>query len=148
MATTSIGSGINTDRVNMRSILWAGPAAIVAATIVNLFIREIGVAVGAVPTDLFLLQPAGIIGSTIVQTLAAVIVFALVARFSSRPVWLYTRIAAAALLLSYVPLIALGSGVMQMGVTVSGATLAVMAVMHLVSAVTVVGLLVTLTRER
>lgn len=99
-ASNSRGS----ERVSFRKLLWVGPLAIVAAVVVNVVIWSVSVALFGL-TDF----PPLALGSTITilftvfGVLGAVVVFALVARFSRRSIRLFKRIALVALLVTLVP---------------------------------------------
>jgi hypothetical protein len=83
-------------------LLWAAPAAILLAAAANSVIYLIADAVSGVAWEpLFTLT--GVIGSTAVYLVIAAVVYAVVARFARRPIWLYRRVALVALLLSFLP---------------------------------------------
>ncbi|MBA2288677.1 MAG: hypothetical protein H0W02_24640 [Ktedonobacteraceae bacterium] len=140
-------STITHEYIALRKLLWIGPLAIVSAIIANLIVRAIAVAFLGVPATFQYFQPAYIIGSTIIYLLLALIAFALVSRFARRPLRFYRVLALVALLVSFlIPVMAL-SGLFP----IPGMNIHIfwsMIVMHIVSAVIVVGLLTTLTREQ
>jgi uncharacterized protein DUF6069 len=137
------------ERVDIRRLFWVGPLAMIAPAIANVIVREVAVAVGAVPANLEILQWPGIIGSTMIQVLLGVIVFAVIARFSRRPIWLFRVVAVVALLLSFSsPLMAAAGLAPIPGLSISTSTVVSMMIMHVVAAVTSVGILTTLAREK
>ena len=137
------------ERVDIRSLLWVGPLAMIATSIANVIVREIAVAVGAVPANLEILQWPGIIGSTMVQVFLGVIIFALIARFSRRPIWLFRVVAAIALVLSFSSPVMAAAGLAPIpGLSINSSTVVSMMVMHVVAAVISVGILTTLARKK
>ena len=81
------------DRVAFNRLLWVGPLTILAATVANVVIQQIAVAV-LNPDPAFLpltLMPPIIF--TVVGVLGAVIVYAMIGRFSQQPVRLFRRVA-------------------------------------------------------
>lgn len=144
------GNREQAEQVDFRSLLWVGPLAVVAAAVANIIVREIAVALGAVPADYELLKWPGVVGSTVLQAGLGVVVFAIIARFARRPIRLFRVVAAVALVLSFAfPLLA-GSGAMQVpgATTPNGSTVATMLVMHIVAALVSVGLVTTLARKK
>ena len=133
-----------TERVAFNRLLWAGPLVIVAATLANVILQQIAVAV-LQPDPLFLpltVMPPVIF--TIVGMLGAVIVYTLVGRFSRRPVWLFQRIALITLLISFIPDILMLITGFNPGTTV--ANVVVIMLMHVVAWLISVRLLTKLTQ--
>ncbi|MDQ2717380.1 MAG: DUF6069 family protein [Chloroflexota bacterium] len=140
-------STITYEYIALRKLLWIGPLAIVSAVIANLIVRAIAVAFLGVPGTFQYFQPAYIIGSTIIYLLLALLAFALVSRFARRPLRFYRVLALVALLVSFlIPAMPLSGLFPIPGMNVH--IFWTMIVMHIVSAVIVVGLLTTLTREQ
>lgn len=77
--------------ISFGRLLWVGPLAIVAAVAVNVVIRTVAVALFGL-TGFVPLTPGPTILFTVVGVLGAVVVFALVARFSRRPIRLFRRV--------------------------------------------------------
>jgi hypothetical protein len=130
MAST-VASTQPTERVAFSRLLWVGPLAIVAATVANVIIQQIAVAV-LQPDPAFLpltLMPPIIF--TVVGVLGAVIVYALVGRFSRQPVRLFRRIALVTLVISFIPDILMAITGFNPGTTV--ANVAVLILMHVVA---------------
>ncbi len=133
------------ERVSFRRLLWVGPLAVVAAVAVNVVIRTVAVALFGL-TDFPPLMLGPTILFTIFGVLGAVMVFALVARFSGRPIRLFRRVALVALLVTLVPDVLLLVAPSISGTTVAG-VLTLMAE-HVAAWAVSVGILTTLTRER
>ena len=140
MSSMSLSS--STPRVE-RAIDWGrfalvGLGTIVAALAANLVVYAIGSAlVGYDPRFLPLAGPSGTIFFTIVPAVVAVLLFALLLRFTANPARIFTVVAAVVLVLSLVPDITYIP-------TLPGATAAqtaVLMVMHVVAAVVIVGML-------
>ena len=92
-----------TRRVDLRRLLWAGPLAIAASVIANVLFAAVVVRLFGI-SDEFLPMTAGAITTfTAVGVFGAVVVFALVARFTREPISLFRKIALGVLLLSLVP---------------------------------------------
>jgi hypothetical protein len=91
------------ERVNLRSLLWVGPAIIVASLVVNAVIRALTQALFSIPDYFTPISSPSFIGLTVALVIAALVVFVIVARFSKRPYRTYLIIAIIALLISYIP---------------------------------------------
>jgi len=134
------------EHVALRKLIWVGPLTIVSTIIVNLIIRTIAVSSFGVPETFQYLQASYIIGSTIVFVLMALLAFVLVNRFARRPIQFYRILAFVVLCISFLsPVMALVGLFPAPGMTLS--IFWTMIVMHTVSAIIVVGLFTTLTRE-
>ena len=134
------------EHVALRKLIWVGPLTIVFTVIVNLIIRSIAVSIFGVPETFQYLQAPYVIGSTIVFLLVALLAFVLVNRFARRPIRFYRILAFVVLCISFLsPVMALVGLFPAPGMTLS--IFWIMIVMHLVSAIIVVGLFTTLTRE-
>jgi Family of unknown function (DUF6069) len=139
-------STLSRDQVALRKLWWVGPLTIISAALANSMIRTIAVAFFGVPGTFQYFQATYIIGSTIMYLLLALIAIVLVSRFARRPLRFYRVLALVALLVSLLmPALALGGLLPIPGMNVS--IFWTMIVMHVVSAVIVVGLLTALTRE-
>ena len=135
------------EHIALRKLIWVGPLTIVATAIANLIIRTIAVSIFGVPATFQYLQAPYIIGSTIVFLLMALLAFVLVNRFARRPIQFYRILAFVVLCISFLsPVMALVGLFPAPGMTLS--IFWTMIVMHTVSAIIVVGLLTTLTREQ
>jgi ABC-type lipopolysaccharide export system ATPase subunit len=143
---TFMASTLLREHVALRKLLLVGPLTIVSTVIVNLIIRFIAVSIFGVPETFQYLQAAYVIGSTIVFLLVALLAFVLVNRFARRPIRFYRILAFVVLCISFLsPVMALVGLFPAPGMTLS--IFWTMIVMHLVSAIIVVGLFTTLTRE-
>lgn len=135
------------EQVALRKLLWVGPLTIVLTIIANLILRTIAVSFFGIPETFQYLQASYIIGSTIVFVLLALLVFVLVNRFARHPIEFYRVLAFVVLCISLLsPVMALIGLIPAAGMNLS--IFWTMIVMHCVSAVIVVGLLTTLTREQ
>jgi hypothetical protein len=102
--TTNPKTAETVQQVRYSRLWWVGLMAIVLATIANVIVRAIALPFITVPPEFMpvsIAMPAIIF--TIGGVLAAVIVFAIVGRFSRQPARTFTIIAVVALLLSLVP---------------------------------------------
>ena len=134
------------EHVALRKLIWVGPLTLVSTIIVNLIIRTIAVSSFGVPETFQYMQAPYVIGSTIVFVLMALLVFLLVNRFARHPIRFYRILAFVALCISFLsPVMALVGLFPAPGMTLS--IFWTMIVMHSVSAIIVVGLFTTLTRE-
>ena len=134
------------EQVALRKLIWVGPLTIVSSVIVNLIIRSIAVSSFGVPETFQYVQAPYVIGSTILFVLVALLVFVLVNRFARRPIQFYRLLAFVVLCISFLsPVMALVGLFPSPGMTLS--IFWTMIVMHIVSAIIVVGLFTTLTRE-
>lgn len=133
------------ERVALGRLWWAGPLVIAAAIAATTVIRLVAVAVLQPDPAFMPLTPMNPIVLTFVGVLAAVIVFAVVARFARRPITAFKRIALIALIVSLVPdLLMLATG-FNPGTTL--ANVLVLMLMHVVAwAISVYGLF-ALTRS-
>ena len=135
------------EHVALRKLIWVGPLTIVSTIIVNFILRSIAVSIFGVPETFQYLQASYIIGSTIVFGLVALLAFVLVNRFARRPIHFYRILGFVALCVSFLcPVMALVGLFPAPGMTLS--IFWTMIVMHIVSAIIVVSLLTTLTREQ
>ena len=135
------------DRIALRKLVWVGPLTIVSTVIVNLIVRSIAVSIFGVPEAFYYFQVPLVIGSTIVFLLLALLAFVLVSRFARRPIRFYRLLALVALCISFLtPVMALAGLLPAPGMTLT--IFWTMIVMHIVSAIIVIGLFTTLTREQ
>ncbi|MDP9455502.1 MAG: DUF6069 family protein [Actinomycetota bacterium] len=135
-------SPLSKGHITPSRLLWAAPLTALANALVYL----IAGVVGAIPSDFVIPGPGTpltlgmVVGSTVVPALLAGVVFALLGRFTRRPVRNFVVLAAVLLVLSFVtPL------------TIPGAPLSMvlaLELMHVVAAVVIVGGLTTLARRR
>ncbi len=131
-------------RISFRRLLWVGPLAVLASVIANVLVSITAVALVGISPEFEPLHLRPVIGFTVVGVLGALLVFALVARFSRRPVRLFRRIALVVLLLSFMPDLSLLNASPYAGTTVQS-VIALM-LMHMAAWLISVSLLTTLTR--
>ena len=138
----SASQTIQTTRVSPRSLWQTGLVAALAATVINLVLWGLAHGPLEVSSEFPPLQSAGaIIAASLVGILAATLVFALLLRYAPWPVVAFRIIAVVALILS------LGGPVSTASEPgASGAAVAVLVVMHVVTAVIAAWLLPTATR--
>jgi hypothetical protein len=135
------------EHIALRRLIWVGPLTIVIAIIANLIIHAIAISVFGISATFQLLQASSIIGGTIVLLLLALLVFVLVSHFAQRPIQFYRKLALVMLCISFLsPVMALTGLFPTSGMTFS--IFWTMIVMHIVSALIVIGLFTTLTREQ
>jgi hypothetical protein len=87
------------EQIAWSRLWWVGALMIASSLVVNLLVRSAVLAL--FPTQI--ITADHIIMLTVLGTLAAILVFALVAWRATRPITLYRRIAVVALFLSFVP---------------------------------------------
>jgi Family of unknown function (DUF6069) len=134
------------EHVALRRLIWVGPLTIVSTVIANLIIRTLAISLFGVPETFQYLQATYVIGSSIFFVLLALLAFMLVSRFAQRPIRFYRILAFVVLCLSLLsPVMALVGLLPAPGMTL--VIFWTMIAMHLVSAIIVIGLLTTLTRE-
>jgi hypothetical protein len=122
-----------------------GIATVIAAVAANLVVYFIGSAlVRYDPGFVVLATPGGTIIFTVVPAIVAVIVYALLLRFSPNPERVFTIVAAVVLILSWIPDLTYIPTVPGS----SPAQTAVLMVMHVVAAVVIVTMLTNLARPR
>ena len=135
------------EHIALRKLIWVGPLTIVCAAIANLIIRTIVVSIFGVPETFQYLQASYIIGGTIIFLLLALLAFVLVNRFARRPIHTYRVLAFVVLCISFLsPVMALVGLFPAPGMTLS--IFWTMIAMHIVSAIIVISLFTTLTREQ
>jgi hypothetical protein len=135
------------EHVALHKLVWVGPLTLVSTIFVNLIIRSIAVSIFGVSETFQYLQGSYVIGSTIVFVLLALLVFMLVNRFARHPIQFYRLLAFVVLCISFLnPVLALIGLFPAPGMTLS--IFWTMIVMHIVSAIIIVGLLTTLMREQ
>jgi hypothetical protein len=132
-------------RISLKRLLWVGPLAIIAAIIVNQILRLLAVSLLNISSEFPPLQVGPPIFFTLIGVLGAAIVFAIIARFSRRPIRLFRTIALVVLLISFVPDILLLTSNAMPGT--SPVAVGSLAIMHLVTWAITVWMLTTLARE-
>jgi hypothetical protein len=89
--------------INARALWWAGPLTVVVAVLLVIATREAAFALLDLPAGFPPLTWQGLIFFTVVGVGLGVLVFAVVAMFSSTPIRTYRKIALVALALSMLP---------------------------------------------
>ncbi len=133
-----------TERVAFNRLLWVGPLAVIAATLANVVLQQLAVAVLNPDPAFIPLTFAAPIVFTVVGVLGAVIVYAIIGRFSRQPIPLFGRVALVALVVSFIPDILMLITGFNPGTT--AANVAVLALMHVVAWAIAVGMLTQLAR--
>ena len=135
--------------VESRAIDWrryalVGLATIVAAVLATVLVYFIGSAlVGYDPRFVVLANVSATILFTVVPAIVAVLLYAVLLRFTANPARIFTSIAAVVLVLSLIPDLTYIPSVP--GAT-SGQT-AILMVMHIVAAIVIVGMLTSFSRS-
>jgi hypothetical protein len=120
-----------------------GLATVVAAVLANVLVYFIGSAVvGYDPQFIVLTNVSATILFTVVPAIVAVLLYAILLRFSSNPARIFTNIAVVVLIISLIPDLAYIPSVPGAS---SGQT-AILMLMHVVAAGVIVWMLTTLTR--
>ncbi|MCU0492992.1 MAG: DUF6069 family protein [Chloroflexaceae bacterium] len=135
------------ERVSFRRLWWAGPLGGLAAVVVNLALYFIAAPLGFIPQTV-LVQPANqpvtfvpVIAATLMPTIVATLLFALLVRFTRRPVTIFRIIAAVVLVLSFAqPFVMLPDAPLAMAITLN--------LMHVVAAAGITWGLTVLAREQ
>ena len=133
-----------------RSMSWGrfaliGLATVVAAVLANVLVYFIGSAVvGYDPQFIVLANVSATILFTVVPAIVAVLLYAILLRFSSNPERIFTILAVVVLIISLIPDLAYIPSVPGAS---SGQT-AILMLMHVVAAGVIVWMLTTLTRPR
>ena len=146
MATTAIATSQPQpiERIDYWRLVWVAPLAAAVAAVANVALYFIADALGAFPDTVQLpngqaLGPGPVIGVTIMGVVAAAIVFAVLGRFSARPIRLFRIVALVALVLSFAPTF----GIAGAGAAYIGSLL----LMHVIAALAAVGFFTTLARK-
>jgi hypothetical protein len=130
--------------VDLRRLYWVGPATVVAAVVAVRLLQIVAVAALS-PPERSLLRSEEPAAFTAILVAIAVLVFAVVSREAANPLRTYGRIAFVALVLSCVPDLALGFGLVRG----EGWSLAIVfIVMHVAAWAVTVTMLTRLTMSR
>jgi hypothetical protein len=136
-----IGSG----RLAWSRLLWVAPLSALAAALANGLVYLVGSAVGAIPSDFVISGPGTpltmgmVVGTTVVPAFLAAVVFALLGRFTRRPVRNFVVVSAVLLVLSFVTPLTIPGAPVSMVLALE--------LMHIVAAVVIVGGLTALARR-
>ena len=143
---TSTNAARQLERVDYGKIWWVTLVAAGVAAVINAIIFIIGDALGAFPKTVLLpsnnepLSLGAVIFISIVGVIAGGIVFAVIGRFSRRPIRLFTIVALVFLVLSF------GSP-FSVPNAPAGYIIALL-LMHVVAGLAIIGLLTTLARRQ
>ncbi len=88
-------------RFAIRKLLWVWPLTIIVVALANLLVRTLVISFFGVSDSFLYLQVPFIISSTVVFLLLALLAFALVGRFTRRPVRIFRIVAVVALFVSF-----------------------------------------------
>jgi hypothetical protein len=132
------------ERIDLRRVWWGGPLTVAAALGANAVIRTVAVGVFAISPLFHNLAWIHFAWVTVAAVTTAVLVFAVIARYADRPISLYRRVAAGALMVSFIPNIVLFVADVPGG---SPAAIATLMVMHVVDAAICIWLLPFLTHS-
>ena len=98
-----------TSSIQLRKLWWAGPLTVLTAVVGVLIVRSIAMTILTPPYGPGLEMIIISIVLTVILCTAAVLVFALVARFTKNPVRIYLMISSVFLVISFLPDIATAS---------------------------------------
>ena len=130
--------------VDLRRLYWVGPATVAAAVVAVKLVQIVAIAALS-PSERSLLRSEEPVAFTAALVAIAVVVFAIVASEASKPLRTYNRIAFVALVLSCLPDLALGFGLIRG----EGWTLAVVFIlMHIAAWAVTVAMLTHLTTSK
>ena len=135
-ALKSVSSGF----VPVRRLLRVGAlAAVLSASANSLVLATASSLFGAIVISPHGMVTLGqVVGASVAGTVGAVAIFALTGRFTRRPIRIFWGVAAVGLVLSFVPIGLVGA---------TGSSAGTLALMHVVAAVTNVGLLTALGQK-
>lgn len=152
MTTSAISSQKQTlEPVNRGRIWLAGLLGMVGAVAVNLIVRAILFAVLPLPVEFPPFQAGAIVMLTGIGALLAAVVYALIARFTSRPVTVFRWVALVALILSILPNLALAANPTAIPFPFPGASglaFGVLIVFHVAAALVSVLILTGMTLKK
>ena len=138
---------MSTSSIQLKKLWWVGPLNVLAAVIGVLIVRAIAVAILPPPYAPGLAMIMIPIVLTVILCTCAVIVFALVGRFTKNPVRTYIIISLVFLLISFIPDLMVPS----MGAAMPGATWGyaiTLMIMHVVAGFITIFMLIKLTAEK
>jgi len=145
MLMASVASSAQpTERVTFSRLLWVAPLTILAAIIANVIIQQIAVAALRPDPAFMPLTFVVPIVFTLIGVFGAVIVYAVIGRFSRQPIQLFWRVALVTLVISFIPDILMLITGFNPGTT--AANVAVLILMHVVAWAIAVGMLTRLAR--
>ena len=134
-----------TSRGGWGRVALVGLGTVIATVLANLIVYYIGAAiVGYNPDFVVLATNGGTIFFTVIPAIVAVLLYAALLRFTSRPARIFTIIAAVVFVVALIP----DFTYIPTVVGASNGQTAILVVMHIVAAVVIVGLLTKFARLR
>lgn len=139
-----MSTAFTTSSIQLKKLWWVGPLTVLAAVIGVLIVRAIAMTILPPPYAPGLEVIMASISLTVVFCTAAVIVFALVARYAKNPVRTYVIISSIFLVISFLPDIA----VVSMPIPGAGWPYSItLMIMHVVAGFITVYMLIRLTKS-
>ena len=124
------------ETVNLRKFLWPVPLAIVGAAIVNLVWYYLASALS--PESVAAARPMvnafSVVVSTIAYWIFGLMLFAVMVRFSKKPITHFTYLAIAALLISFAFPVLAANGSLPGGAILDTTMILILSVMHIIAA--------------
>ncbi len=138
-----------TEKVNLRKLLWPTPLAILGAAVVNLIWYYIAGALfpESVAAAKSVANEFSAVIATIVYWIIGLVLFVVVARFSSKPITHYTWLAIAALIVSFAFPFGAAQGELPGGATLDLTMILVLEVMHIIAAAVALPFVLKWVRE-
>jgi hypothetical protein len=133
-------------KVELKRLFWVGPLTVLASVVGVLIVRVVGVAIVHPSPSFPHLAWAPPIALTALLVIGAVLVFALVARFSKRPLRTYFIVSVVILILTFIPDAA--EPIYGLVPAATWPNAAILMVMHLVAWAITVTLLFRLTASK
>lgn len=131
------------ERIDGRRLWWAGPMTILTVVIANCIVRVIGISVLKISPRFLPLMWGPVIAASLIGTIGAVIIFAVVARVACQPIRTFQLIAGIALILSFLP----DMGLLLINLPGTNApAVAILMTMHIVTTILSSGLMAWSTR--
>lgn len=141
----AVSGGRETGRAaSWRRLAWVGPLAGVAAAAANVVVFYLGVALGLVSDTVSVsngqpLTATAVVISSFIPAIAGAILFALLGRFTRRPVRIFRVVAVVVAVLSLVTPFTIPG--------ITGGMVFVLLLMHVVAAVVITGVLTAVARD-
>lgn len=142
MSTTQASRTVSDQRIVLGRLWWVGLLTIITAVVVNILISLVAKALFTVAPTFLPLQMI-FIPFTVIGSLGAIIVFALLGRFARRPISAFRRTVWIVLLVSFIPDLLIGFLRPFPGTT--PLEVGTLMVMHLATATICLGILVRLS---
>jgi hypothetical protein len=143
---SSIATSYSDQRIALGRLWWVGLLTTIVSVLVNFVIALITRTLTTVSPAFIPLQTFAFVMWTVIGCVGAIIVFALLARLTQRPIRNFQITALVVLLVSLIPDLMLGAS--HLYPTTTPLTVGALILMHIATALVCVGLLVNLTRAR